>query len=601
MIILASWRGPGGLARHLSKVGPDSNEKVVVRTDLCVNAFGDIDEDIRNFSAMSRMAGKKRELIHIIISPTEQLTHHQERSMLQQLLSAYNIPADHPMLVVMHLKFSEGRLCPHYHIVMSAVRSNGRVIRDSHSKIKNECVARTLEIEFGHERVVGAHNKAVHAYLDCERPDIALLVDPHARPRRSAARTLNEKQQAERYRVDAKKVDAQVLHIYMQSNGSMKTFAVLLNKAGFTVGRGKSAVLVIHEDSGFYGSMARVINRAAKSAKVDLKVSAESFEAAFGRAEPSEIARADGFSRARRRAEAGLGREFAKAVFEAGADGDMNGADAEKARLKTHLDASKDRFARAASIRAIQDAIFILYRQRDAARKRRVDRAFRTAGMVRTRGYVRRAFQLAAGATLLTGAGLTFALGVGAIAAGAAIYHRTQAYPKAQKIAAEATRDRHADLALARRAAAKMMDDSKSASHSQHAGSGPSKSLSTPTPVGKPRDRTSDSGKQFSFNQVDKADRALVGLYAQLVLSRRRPDIVTSIGAALGEPLARDIKTFLANASQQQINVMSGWFKETKSLLHAAAAALHKRGHGDVATVVKAYVTASINAGQGMA
>lgn len=600
MIIESAWRRPGALADHLRKLGGEENEEVVVKDNLSCAAMGDIDEDIRNFASMSIAAGKKRALIHIFVSPTEQLTSEQELMMRQLICSTYGIPDDHPMLGLMHKKVSEKRLCPHYHFALPTVLQSGVMIHDSFSKIKNELIARTLEIDFQHAHVVGAHNRAVHSHLKQHRPDIAHLVDPEARPQRTAAATLNEKQQADRHRVNIQSIDAQVLRIHVEAAGNMLAFARKLDEAGFTVAKGKQAILLIHEASGYHGSLSRVINRAAKAAELDIKVSAKTFDAAFKRAGPLKAERTQGFKRARQRAEMALVREFAKAVYEAAADGDVKKAEAEKIKLQAHLAASADQFERAASMRAIQESIFTLYSLRDAARRRRVDRAFRAAGMVRSRSYTRNAFKLAAGITLLTGAGLSAALGVGILAAGAAILHRNTAYPHAQGLASQSITDRQADLKTARTTIASLAENSKNAAlkkqdSKRNASSSPAavdETGSTP--------KTQFTAPKFSFNRIEKPDRALVGFFAQLIITKRRPDLVRSISAALGEQLASDIKAFLSNSTRQEQTVMTSWFRETKPLLNSAAAALHHRGASSVAEAVQRYVNSRMNAGLGV-
>ncbi len=601
MIIQSTFRGAGGLARHLLKTGLNSNEQVIVRTDLSLGVFGDVLEDLSNFVAISTATGKTNSLLHVSISPSEPLTPQQERDMLQQLRSAYEIPVDHSMLVVMHVKISEGRICPHYHIVMPTRLETGRVIRDSYAKVKNERIARTLEIDFGHEHVVGAHNHAVHHFLQKSRPDIAHLVAANSKPKRYPAMTLNEKQQAERYRVNPKETDAVLLNLYMKSSGNMNIFAHLLDDNGFTIGRGEKAIMVIQENTGYAASLSRVIARAAKSANVDLKVNNEQFDAAFSHARPLRISRNLGFRRAHSVAESSLVREFAKAIFEAGADGDASFVIREKARLKAELFTTAERYKRAATIAATRDAIFDLLRHRNACRRRRVDRAFKVAGMVRRKYYVRRAFKLAAGITLLTGAGLSIALGVGVVAAGAAMMHRETAYGTAKRLALKSAKDRTRDMVVARLAANEITKPSgvldEKAPKVVHRNDIPKKPDGNNANLGQAERSTLP--QSFSFDHIDKADRALVGLFVQLITKNQQPALASAISQALGVTLNANIKSFLSIASPKAKAVMSGWFKENPHMLRSAMAALHKRGEHGVATKVRIHVQKQINSGIG--
>ncbi|MFC0279818.1 hypothetical protein ACFOHK_01030 [Falsigemmobacter intermedius] len=126
---------------------------------------GDVDDIIA--LSESRVAGTslKYEMRQFIISPDRPLTPDQEQKMIASITSEMGAES-FEYAVVKHVKpRADGNTAPHYHIVMPERDANGRALDKAHFKVRNEKVARLLEIEFDHELTKGTHNKAVFEHL----------------------------------------------------------------------------------------------------------------------------------------------------------------------------------------------------------------------------------------------------------------------------------------------------------------------------------------------------------------------------------------------------------------------------------------------------
>lgn len=156
MIIKATRIRVGGadaLAKHLLR--RDENE--TVRT-----LYGVVAETLSAAQGIAQAFGSKYAIRHFSISPEQALSRLQLKQVLKALFKEYKV-ADRPWTAVEHTKSrSDGSSAPHYHVCICECQpSTGRVLESSWSHPRNEYLARSSELAFGHEIVVGRHMEAV--------------------------------------------------------------------------------------------------------------------------------------------------------------------------------------------------------------------------------------------------------------------------------------------------------------------------------------------------------------------------------------------------------------------------------------------------------
>lgn len=248
MIIKGSSRAGGAaLGVHLNRT--DTNERVAVLELRGVSGIN-LDEGLREMEALGAGTRCKSPLYHANIDPRadEVLTPKQWSQAVDALEAKLGL-TDQPRAVVQHVK--EGRA--HVHVVWSRIDlENNRAISDSHNYRKHEEVARSLEREFGHTRVQGAH---------VER-------EGKERPARTPSHA--EMQQAGRSGLDPKAIKAEVTALWQQAD-SGKAFATALTAAGYTLARGEKRDFILVDQAGETHSLARRID-GAKAADIRAKL-----------------------------------------------------------------------------------------------------------------------------------------------------------------------------------------------------------------------------------------------------------------------------------------------------------------------------------------
>ena len=127
MIVRSTFRGPGGLAAHISRT--DTNEHVRVRDDLSQGCELSIADAIEDFAALGDVDCS---LVHFALSPSIVLTDVQISRAIEVVREAYEISATQPMLVVEHVKPGETGRPQHFHVVLPRRDfANGLLIRAS--------------------------------------------------------------------------------------------------------------------------------------------------------------------------------------------------------------------------------------------------------------------------------------------------------------------------------------------------------------------------------------------------------------------------------------------------------------------------------------
>ena len=231
-----SCAGASRLTTHLTRT--DTNERAEVKEIRGVVA-DDLSGALREMEAVAAGARTTKPFYHGSINTRadERLTDEQRMQAIDRLEAALGLTGQ-ARVVVVHEK--EGR--EHCHIVWSRIDLDRMAaISDSHNYRKHEEVARSLEREFGHERVQGAH---------VER-------DGKDRPERTPSH--REMLQAERTGLSPEQAKEMMTGIW-QSTKNGKEFQVALEEKGWMLARGDRRDFVAIDINGGVHSIARRID-----------------------------------------------------------------------------------------------------------------------------------------------------------------------------------------------------------------------------------------------------------------------------------------------------------------------------------------------------
>lgn len=427
MIGKTEVRRLGKLAEHLTKVGRHGNKFVLVRDEFARDCPTEINLALRHMTGISRTNARAgSDFWHVKFSPL----HHLDETALARVLEVYeaeyNIGPDVPRLVVEHRK---GKRVAHYHVVYAAIDpSTGRALRHFRSRERDEIVCRRLEIALGEPLTPSLRRDKV-AYLMRLRglaieAEIVATGPVAVGCLRHDAATL---QQAEAKDVELDGFDARVDFVWRKANRDLNAFVKGLPQAGFEIARGRSAMLLVDLESGFAPAVWRTIRRITGQAGESVSISDALVREACPNAPTLEqvrkIYRDGGLDGARK----AVLNEFDRFTDEMDRDGQTEHAakaKAAKAKLAFRL-SEEDRL----ELRRRQTLVRERYRLRDRIRRARVNRAFLVAGLFAQRDVRRLAALLAAGAVLMTGAGL-----LGALAAAGVAVAALPTYRKAQAV-----------------------------------------------------------------------------------------------------------------------------------------------------------------------
>jgi hypothetical protein len=233
-----SCAGANRLAAHLTRT--DTNERAEVK-ELRGVVADNLSGALREMEAVAAGARTTKPFYHGSISTRadERLTDEQRMYAIDRLEAALGLTGQ-ARVVVVHEK--EGR--EHCHIVWSRIDLDRMAaISDSHNYRKHEEVARSLEREFGHERVQGAH------------------VERDGKPRPERTPSHREMLQAQRTGLSAQQAKEMMTGIW-QSTKSGKEFKTALEKKGWMLARGDRRDFVAIDRHGGVHSIARRIDGA---------------------------------------------------------------------------------------------------------------------------------------------------------------------------------------------------------------------------------------------------------------------------------------------------------------------------------------------------
>ncbi len=108
----------------------------------------------------AQLKGRKNGLLHIIISPDQELSTDQIAAAITAIREEYRFNPNDPETLTRHQsRRADGRLHDHYHLVRPAQDSeSGKTYKLFRSKAKDETVSRLCELQFSHKLTGGASN-----------------------------------------------------------------------------------------------------------------------------------------------------------------------------------------------------------------------------------------------------------------------------------------------------------------------------------------------------------------------------------------------------------------------------------------------------------
>ena len=254
MILKSSTRGSAGLGAHLQA---DENERARVTAGRGILST-DTENAVAELTARGTGSSTKKPLVHASLSPDQLMTKEQWKRAWKEWEQARGLEGQ-PYIEVEHKK--KDRV--HRHRVYSRVDvDRGAAIKQSHEKRINERVARSLEVEFGHELTAGRHNKAVMSWAqESGHTALAEQVAPLTeQPRPQARMTQKQWQQKERTGVDPREVAAAAASAWQQSD-SPDAFRAALGERGLLLAQGRKNPQIVDQSGGTH-DVRRTLNQA---------------------------------------------------------------------------------------------------------------------------------------------------------------------------------------------------------------------------------------------------------------------------------------------------------------------------------------------------
>lgn len=416
MIVKTDFTRGEGLAKHLARA--DTNARVVIREDLSQGVPLDLALAVPFLGGFAATSPRTvRRVIHAKCSPGEEHAG-APQLVLTLLLERFGISPNAPRICMQHTKPSaDGTPRPdHFHFVFPLVDiDTGKAIRSHDAQLKDEIVARLAELELGEAITPGVRHNEVVRQLDKEgKPGIAQELGRHAAARGGERMTTGTRRALQRAGHDADAAASRLLEIWHAARGDVIAFVAEARQAGLEVRAGESVVLAVHVESGVPIPLRRALNQASKAAGAALRLRREDCDDLFGDL-PEQVGRQemrDNEKLANDRDK--TDEQLIRLGREALADGDGRRA----ARAFAAVAARRQRWERERKIegREIAAARRDERRRAEIVGRRRVERAFRHAGVFSDRRLRRLAFAAAAAGAVLAGGGLGAALIAGGIA-----------------------------------------------------------------------------------------------------------------------------------------------------------------------------------------
>lgn len=547
-----------------------NNRHVVEHRDFDRGYPGDLRGFLAFASALTTAHPKARiTLAHFKISPAHALNRKQLLRTIARIRRENRISRNHPMRLIEHHK---GNRPPHYHLLFSAVDpATGRVLSSKDNYARDELVSRRLEIEFGEALTPGPRVQRNAADLRSRGLDReAHILEAYEPVRRRGKESEADRQQATRTKLTLAEFRGRLLAAIRTGlrSGSLPR---ALAAQGFSVAIGgrNGTLMAVHDETGMALPFAASVEIASgRSMKV-----APSIIAQLRHDAPLlPQARREGAARTLKRAERELDREIDRGRFEAAADGELDSIFGRMRRLREAAGAVSGMTGRGQSQAAMRRATLATRHETARIRERRIDRAFRTARILQSRRARKVAFALAAGGMLLTGAGLSVALGAGFVATVALKGYgdtlRAQGRALMAQRRAPATRSRAPSAWQAARAAIT---------------EGETADLPKPTTAAPASPRKEGERAVFDFALMGKSQRVLAAMALEALSGGATPIARDALERALGDDAFAGLVSLAREGSARQRKTVRTWNGGRSIDAFAAEAALRRAGEGDAA------------------
>lgn len=261
-MIAGATRGAGGaaLGAHLARA--DHNEEVRLGNNRGLTAVG-IRDQIDELTRMGSHAKTAQPIYHVHADPPAgRPWSDEERARYWELFEREFGLEGRPFASAIHIK--EGR--EHEHRAYLRIKPDGTAIRLDHDHARREKISRIMEFERGEPLTKGAHNRAVIATLEEERPEIAKAMRAaglHEGPRPRAATTPKERAQAERTGVRKSDIATATAAAWASSSNG-QAFAQALRDGGLRLAQGDNCTLIVDQTGSAHG-LQRMLSMHARS------------------------------------------------------------------------------------------------------------------------------------------------------------------------------------------------------------------------------------------------------------------------------------------------------------------------------------------------
>ena len=274
MIIKSSQRaGHRNLAIHLVKAQDiDGTPQTVTFTgsrdlliDETLGTHQIVEEALQDMQILAMASQRcQKDLYHISISPDKEMSAADWATAWDMYEQEFGL-SHLPYIEVMHAKDSANgeRREPHVHRVYERVdTTTGLAVHLSHTRVRNEKVARLLEYALGHELTVGKHNRSVMQQLLAEggAEDVVRWMqqgqaDVCDRP--VAAQTYQDVMMEKRTALPTEEA-ATVLQTCYESTSTGLEFVAEIQKQGFEIAQGNRGFVIVDGSGGIHSPRRRL-------------------------------------------------------------------------------------------------------------------------------------------------------------------------------------------------------------------------------------------------------------------------------------------------------------------------------------------------------
>lgn len=275
MIIKSSQRaGHAELAAHLVKTQDidGTPQTVTISSSRQLPVSDNVRDALRIMQLMAKSSSRcRKDMYHISLSPNH-LMNDDDWLLAWEIYEQEFGLAHQPYIEVTHDK---GDRPAHRHRVYERIDvASGKAVHLSHTRVRNEKVARQIEYALGHPLTVGKHNRTVMRQLteDGKNDVVAWMQQGYADscPRPDANLNHAEVQQVKRSALSIEQVKAELQECFEHSVDG-RSFQAAIADRSYVLARGDRRDSVIIDTYGGLHSPRRRLNQKAKVISDKLK------------------------------------------------------------------------------------------------------------------------------------------------------------------------------------------------------------------------------------------------------------------------------------------------------------------------------------------